>query len=195
MNSSSNNGGLSPSDRSLVYLVRGGDQDAAQELYDRYARRVLGLVKAKFSKRMQTMTEPEDVVQSIFRSVFRGVQAGNYNAPEGSTLWNLLAVISVHKMRKGWRHYTAQCRNFDRNIQLDSLSEMLEADENSGAFVELCVKEILEFLPENYQDILSLRMQGFKVAEIAEKTGHSSRTVERILQKCREQLASILLDT
>ena len=195
MNSSSNNGGLSPSDRSLVYLVRGGDQDAAQELYNRYARRVLGLVKAKFSKRMQTMTEPEDVVQSIFRSVFRGVQAGNYNAPEGSTLWNLLAVISVHKMRKGWRHYTAQCRNFDRNIQLDSLSEMLEADENSGAFVELCVKEILEFLPENYQDILSLRMQGFKVAEIAEKTGHSSRTVERILQKCREQLASILLDT
>ena len=120
------------------------------------------------------MTEPEDVVQSIFRSVFRGVQAGNYNAPEGSTLWNLLAVISVHKMRKGWRHYTAQCRNFDRNIQLDSLSEMLEADENSGAFVELCVKEILEFLPENYQDILSLRMQGFKVAEIAEKTGHLS---------------------
>ena len=32
-----------------------------------------------------TMTEPEDIVQSVFKSVFRGMQSGNYDAPPGET--------------------------------------------------------------------------------------------------------------
>ena len=83
------------SDQTLVIAVRNGDQRSATELYDRYARRAFGLVHAQMSNWLATVTEPDDIVQSVFKSVFRGVTSGKYEAPEGNTLWSLIAVIAV----------------------------------------------------------------------------------------------------
>lgn len=185
---------FSRTDRSLLVLVRGGDEDAAKQLYERYARRVFGLVEAKLGDRMREMTETEDVVQSVFRSMFRGVQSGSYDAPPGATLWSLLAVIAVHKMQRQATHFSAQRRDSNRNLSIESLLEVISSDEDSVEFLQICVREILESLRPQSREILSLRIQGFTVDEISEKTNRSRRTVERSLQKSRERLASILLD-
>ncbi len=186
--------GLSQTDRSLLVLVRGGDEEAATALYERYARRVFGLVEAKLGERLRANTETEDVVQSVFKSMFRGVRSGLYDAPPGSTLWNLLAVIAVHKLRRRARHMTAQRRDVNRNVPLDSLIDQISSDEESIEFLEICLRETLEILRPLDRDILSLRIQGHTVDEISETAGRSRRTVERSLQKSRERLASLLLD-
>ncbi len=187
-------GGLSQTDRSLVVLVRGGDEDAATALYERYARRVFGLVEAQLGERLRANTEPEDVVQSVFKSMFRGVQAGHYDAPPGTTLWNLLAVIAVHKLRRKAGHHSAKRRDTKRNISLETLEEGVGLDPSSLEFLQVTVRETLELLRPIDREILSLRIQRYTVDEISAELGRSRRTVERSLQRSRERLADLLLD-
>ena len=185
---------LSVTDRSLLKLVRGGDEDAATTLYERYARRVFGLVESQLGDRLRANTEPEDVVQSVFKSMFRGVQAGHYDAPPGTTLWNLLAVIAVHKLRRKAGHHSAQRRDAKRNVPLETIDDGLALDQTSIEFLEVSVRETLELLRPLDREILSLRIERYTVDEISIETGRSRRTVERSLQRSRERLASLLLD-
>lgn len=187
-------GELSHTDRSLLVLVRGGDEDAATTLYERYARRVFGLVEAQLGDRLRASTEPEDVVQSVFKSMFRGVQSGHYDAPPGTTLWNLLAVIAVHKLRRKATHLSAQCRDANRNVSLEAIDGRVPFDQSSIESLEISVRETLDLLRPLDREILSLRIQRYTVDEISEKLGRSRRTVERSLQRSRERLASLLLD-
>ena len=175
-------------------MVRDGDKDAANILYERYARRVLGLVEAKLGARLRSSTEPEDVVQSVFKSMFRGVQSGNYDAPPGATLWNLLAVIAVNKLRHRAVHLSAQRRDSSRVVSLELLENYDAIDESSIEFLEICLRETLEHLRPLDREIVSLRIQGHTVDEIADITERSRRTVERNLQKSRERLAGMLLE-
>jgi RNA polymerase sigma-70 factor (ECF subfamily) len=175
-------------------MVRDGDEDAAGILYERYARRVLGLVESKLGARLRAATEPEDVVQSVFKSMFRGVQAGHYDAPPGATLWSLLAVISVNKLRRRGSHHSAKCRDIARVVSLDALVEAEAIDDSSIEFLQICLQETLEMLRPRDREILSLRIRGHTIDEISEITNRSCRTVERCLHKSREQLASLLLE-
>tara|TARA_R110002049_G_scaffold285698_1_gene466765 strand:- start:184597 stop:185208 length:612 start_codon:yes stop_codon:yes gene_type:complete len=196
INRDSETSGLSKTDRSLVIMVREGDQEAAALLYDRYARRLFGLVKSKLGTKMAATTEPDDIVQSVFKSIFRGMQSGNYDAPPGSTLWNLLAVIAVNKLSNKANHHSAQCRDISRNVSLDSDAGALATvvDQASIEFFEMCVRETLELLRPKDREILALRIQNHSIDEISAASGRSRRSVERSLQKSRERLSDLLLD-
>jgi DNA-directed RNA polymerase specialized sigma24 family protein len=58
----------------------------------------------------------------------------------------------------------------------------------------MIVAETLERVPEDYRDVVELRMQDHQVKEIASILKRSKRSVERILQESRREL-SILLDS
>lgn len=163
-------------------------------LYERYARRVLGLVEAKLGPRLRSTTEPEDVVQSVFKSMFRGVQSGNYDAPPGSTMWNLLAVIAVNKLRRRAAHQSAQRRDSSRQVPLDLVDDREVVDDKSLEDFEVYVRETLDLLRPLDREIVTLRIQGHAVDEIAKISGRSRRTVERSLQNSRKRLASLLLE-
>lgn len=186
--------GLSQSDKSLVLMIRDGNDEAAEVLYTRYAQRVLGLVQARMSERLRSKTEAEDIVQSAFRSIFRGVRSGQYDAPDGSTLWSLLAVISVNKLRRQANHLFAQRRDATRDIALDPLAEGIGIDQHSVAILEMTVRETLEEMRPFDRQVLSLRLERHSVEEISSITGHSKRMVERSLQKSRQRLSGVLLE-
>ena len=95
-------------DQALVMAVRSGDDRSVTELYDRYARRVFALVDSQMSDWLRSVTEPEDIVQSVFKSMFRGLQGGHFEAPPGNTLWSLIAVVAVRKTRRRATHHLAQ---------------------------------------------------------------------------------------
>src|SRR5580658_3450132 len=88
-----------PSDRSLLVRLRGGQQDAATELYLRYAQRLRALVRSRCSPQLSRRLEPDDIVQSVFRRFFRRVLQGDYDVPPGEELWGLLLVIALNKIR------------------------------------------------------------------------------------------------
>jgi RNA polymerase sigma-70 factor (ECF subfamily) len=184
-----------PSDRSLLQRFQRGSQDAATQLYLRYAARLRALAKVHCSPDLFRRIDVEDIVQSVFGSFFRGARQGYYMVPAGEELWRLFLVIALNKIRaKGAFHRAAK-----RDVRLTAGSEWLEraeaADPNDEAayrHLHLVVEEALGRLPAQHKAMVELRIEGYEVAEIARRTGRSKRTVERILQEAREQLAPFL---
>ncbi|MCC6510867.1 MAG: sigma-70 family RNA polymerase sigma factor [Pirellulaceae bacterium] len=186
---------MSSTDGSLVIRVRDGDEAAAVELYQRYAARVFGLVRTQMAEHLRAQTEPEDIVQSIFKSVFRGMNAGNYTAPPGGTLWHLMAVIAVNKVRRNARQRMAGKRDDRRTESIDAEELSVVADRPSMVQMESAISEAIECLKPSEREVVVLRVRGFSIEEIASQTQRSRRTVERLLQHARETLASQLLDS
>jgi RNA polymerase sigma-70 factor (ECF subfamily) len=163
---------------------------AAEGLYRKYSDRIMGLVQSQMGELLRSVTEPEDIVQSVFKSVFRGVLSGAYEAPEGQTIWQLLAVISVNKVRRKARSQLAERRDVRRTSSLDNESEAGLALDNQE--IELSVKEALQKLDPLDQIVVQYRLEGHTVEDITAKTERSRRTIERSLQRIRDQLTEML---
>jgi len=186
-----------PSDHSLVRRFRQGNQDAANLLYHRYAHRLLTLVRARHFPDLASLVDSEDIVQSVFGSFFRRVSRDMYDVPAGEELWHLFLVITLNKIRaKGVFHRAAK-RDVRRTIGgqgIDQYPEAPKSGEHAYVLLKLAVEEALDGLPAQHRLAVQLRMEGHEVVEIARMMGRGKRSVERILQECREKLSRLLVD-
>jgi len=181
------------SDHDLVALIQGGDDDAATTLYERYSERLKSLANKQMSPVVRRVFEPEDIVQSAFRSLFRGVSCGSYSAPEGRSLWSLLAVIAMNKVRrKATRDRSVRAVSLEASS--DGHSALDFADALSPEQFESSLKEAIESLRPGEQEVVQLRVQGFSVEEMSDRLQRSCRTIERTLQNIREKLAGAIQD-
>jgi RNA polymerase sigma-70 factor (ECF subfamily) len=184
---------VEPSDRSLLARLKGGQQQAATDLYLRYAQRLRSLVRSRCSRQLARRVEPDDIVQSVFRRFFRRVLQGDYDVPPGEELWGLLLVIALNKIRTEESFHRAGKR--DVRLATEPADPSLIAaseDVSATAILNLCVEDALGHLPEQHRLMVELRIQGHEVAEIAQQTGRSKRTVERTLQEVRGRLRQLL---
>ena len=188
--------GPDPSDHSLLRRFRGGSQDAATQLYVRYAQRLRALVKARCSSELARCVEPDDIVQSVFRRFFRRVSQGDYDVPAGEELWGLFLVIALNRIRAAESFHRAGKRDVRVTVPDVEPGGAVEAatghDEAAFAVLQMTIEEALVQLSPQQRQMLELRVQGFEVAEIAKQTGRSKRTVERNLQEIRTWLRAYL---
>jgi RNA polymerase sigma-70 factor (ECF subfamily) len=184
------------SDRTLLRRFQSGEADAATLLYLRYAARLSSLAWTQRGPDLASRFDPDDIVQSIFRTFFRRAAEGHYDVPEGDDLWKLFLVIALQKIRDACSYHRAAKRDVrtTRSIDAPDSHGAAVADRNEIGLAELkmVVDELLGGLPATQRVIVELRIEGFQVEEIAQKTGRSRRTVERGLQEFRAQLGAIL---
>lgn len=90
---------MSTDNESIQLLVRwkAGDEAAAEEIFSRYLHRLAGLARNRLSDKMQRRIDPEDVVQSAYRSFFRQAKEDRYELKRSGDLWRLLAAITINK--------------------------------------------------------------------------------------------------
>ncbi|MFO0810204.1 MAG: sigma-70 family RNA polymerase sigma factor [Gemmataceae bacterium] len=191
------NGRGAPSDRSLLLRFQGGQGDAATELYLRYAERLHALVKAQRGDDLAVRVDPDDVIQSVFRTFFRRAAEGQYEVPEGDDLWKLFLVIALYKVRDVAAYHRAEKRDVRRTAsgaELDHAAPTDGRDETAVAALRMVIDEILARLPGSHRQIVELRIEGHDVAEIARRAGRAKRSVERILQEFRERLSAEIRD-
>ena len=72
-----------------------GDEDAAAEVFGRYANRLIHLARSRLDGRMRRKMDPDDVVQSVFRSFFVRQADGQFELEGWDNLWSLLARITL----------------------------------------------------------------------------------------------------
>lgn len=189
-------GEAAPSDHSLLQRYRRGSQDAALQLYLRYAQRLRSLAKAQISPALARRLDLDDLVQSVFKSFFRGVAKGLYDVPAGEEIWRLFLVIALNKIRKHGAYHHAAKRDVKRTCGLGERDGEVAAaaDDDSAAFsfLQLVVDEALGKLTPPQRHMVELRLEGYEVAEIACRTSRSKRTVERLLQQARALLETFL---
>src|SRR5215213_8947749 len=136
-----------PSDRSLLRRLRGGSEDAATQLYRRYAHRLRALARANTSAHLARRVDAEDIVQSVFRIFFAAATRGLYDVPAGEDLWKLLLVIALNKIRAEGVFHQAAKRDVRATAELDPAAEPEEADDFAARFLRLVVKDTLERMP------------------------------------------------
>ena len=179
----------STSDGSLLRRFQRGSEDAATELYLRYADRIRHLAQARCPADLAQRVDAEDIVQSVFSSFFRRARDGHYAVPDGEELWKLLLVIALNKIRAAGNFHRRACRDVGTTLPADLLADDLPERQHDLALahLRLTVTEALEGQPEVFREIIRLRLDGYDVPEIASRVCRSRRTVERALVEFREQ--------
>ena len=182
-----------PTDGSLLRRFTIGQKTAADELYARYASRIRALARTRLSDDVAARLDADDVVQSVFRSFFESACQGLYRVPNGETLWRLLAVVTVNKVRSIRAFHVAAKRDARNTVSWGDSERDSPIANIDSEFLEVAIRDVLEQLPEPERVAVELRMEGHEVTEIAMMVHRSKRSVERLLQKARQQL-SVLLD-
>ena len=190
--------GPEPTDQSLLRRLRGGDQEAATQIYVRYANRLEALARKNRSADLAGRVDAEDIVQSVFRIFFRHASRGHYDVPAGEDLWKLLLVLALNKIRSERIYHRAAKRDARLTTAVTGHAKILSApssqDNLATACLRIVVDEALGRLTPQQRTVVELRIDGHEVSEIAAKTNRSKRTVERLLQESRRKLRDLLPD-
>jgi RNA polymerase sigma factor (sigma-70 family) len=183
----------------LLARVRLGDADATEAIFHRYVNRLVAFARTRLSAKLAQRVDPEDVVQSVYRSFFLRAQDGQYTLDHSGDLWRLLATITINKLHKQVEFHTAQKRAMDREqappadgsvagVSPELLAREPSPDEAMAAVEEL--HHLMQKLTPLQRRMLELYLQGHSVAEVAEAVERSERAVRRLLALVKEQLES-----
>jgi len=187
----------------LLARLERDDPQAAAELFRRYTERLIALAQSRLSAPLAQRIDPEDVVQSAYRSFFAAARAGRFDLQHGGDLWQLLVVITLHKLRRQVRRNSAGKRAVAREVSFDAarldpeLACALLTQEPSPIEAVALTEELerlLRDLDPVQQRMLELRLQGYHLDEIAAQTERSERTVRRVLEKLKQQLEGMPLE-
>lgn len=193
-----NDSSLSLHSLQLLDRWRGGDEEAADQLFEAYIDGLLAYVRRRMSPGLARRVDAEDVVQSVYRSFFTRARDGQFVIQRSGDLWRLLLGISFNKLQSQVEHHTAGKRSFrkEAGAATEAREEGAFSPEAKGPTPEelLAVSEELErlidSLPERHREILERRLRGESIPDIAGQVGRSERSVRRVLNACREDLES-----
>lgn len=176
----------------LVDRWRQGDEDAAAQLHERYGERLVLLARKRLANKWKGRLDPEDVVQSVFRTMFRRTQAGSFEFQKDDDFWKLMVTITLNKVRNKVR---GKKRDPDRekNQFDDGLATVLCREPGTldlVTFTDL-MEEIQKRLSPIEQQLLALRLEGHTQEEIAEQSEVDVRTIRRRLMRIRDKVAEL----
>jgi len=186
------------SDGTLLRRFQSGEDDAATAIYLRYAKRLQRLAASQTGVELAVRLDPEDVVQSVFRTFFRRAAEGHYEIPDGEELWKLFLVIALNKIRSLGQYHRAAKRDLKNTKNFSNIEPYVASndspDEQAYNVLRMTIDDVLKDLSESQREIIMLRIEGNHVNTIAETVGRAKRSVERVLQSFRETLSEQLED-
>jgi len=190
-----------PDDDSFADLLQGlqqGDERQAALIFERFARRLIGLARLHMDELVRQKVDPEDVMQSAFKSFFVHHAEGAYQLDNWHSLWNLLARITLRKCHRRFEEFRAACRDVRREAgsaddsSFDCPVPGRDPTPSEAAVLEETVENLMRELRPRERDILALSLQGHSHAEISAHVGCTERTVYRVLEHVRKRLEEIV---
>lgn len=175
----------------LMARWQSGDQAAAQELFQRYAQRLRALAQSRLSGRLAGRIDPEDVVQSAYRSFFTGARDDRYALRRSGDLWRLLAAITLHKLHHQVEHHKAGKRAASRERRsLPAWASVPDREPTPAEAMALAdtLEQVFRDLGPLQRRMTELRLQGWAIEEIADDVQRSERTVRRVLEQVKDRL-------
>jgi DNA-directed RNA polymerase specialized sigma24 family protein len=181
--------------------LKAGDPDAAQKLWERYFRRLVGLARKKLRAAPRRAADEEDVALSAFDSFCRG--AGQDRFPrlqDRLDLWQLLVLLTARKALDLAQHErrlkrgggavldeAALPRPADSSAQeaaLEGIESLAPTPAFAAQVAEEC-RRLLERLDSELRNVALRKVEGYSNEEIAAQLGCGLRTVERRLRLIR----------
>jgi DNA-directed RNA polymerase specialized sigma24 family protein len=182
--------------------LKTGNEKAAQQLWERYFHRLVGLARTKLRGTSRRVADEEDVALSALDSFFRGAKAGRFpRLQDRNNLWPLLVVITARKAIDLRQHNRTQKEGGGR-VQGESAFDDLQDASSPGNGIEQVVgqeptpsfavevaedcQRLLDQLGDaKLRRIALLKLAGDTDKEVATELGCSVRTVERKMELTR----------
>jgi RNA polymerase sigma-70 factor (ECF subfamily) len=174
-----------------------GSDDASRELFERFSRRLIGLARYHLGARLQHKVDPEDVVQSVYKSFFLRYGDGALAAEGWEGLWGLLTLITLRKCADRARYHQADRRDMAREQTAVSDGDTRpswetaigrEPTPDQAAVLAETVELLLGKLDRDERAMIELSLQGFSTQEISEQMGRAERSVRRVRERVRRHL-------
>jgi RNA polymerase sigma-70 factor (ECF subfamily) len=181
---------MSDSFAEFLTRLQSRDDDAAHELFRRFAHQLIALARRRLDAGLRHKVDPEDVVQSAYKSFFVRYGTGNFDAVNWDSLWGLLTLITVRKCAERAAYHRAACRDAGREAAAPAADDAAwpepfgrEPTPLEAAVLSETVEQLLTGLDEDERPVLELSLQGYTTREISEQLGRAERTV-RLLREC-----------
>jgi RNA polymerase sigma-70 factor (ECF subfamily) len=162
----------------------------------------VALARRRLQDQLQGKEDPEDVLQSAFASFFTRCRQGQFELTNWESLWGLLTVITLRKCSKHLKHFHADCRDLQREENLDAADaardtlRLLSREPSPDQAVALTdlVEHLMDWLEPRDRAILTLHLQEYTIPEISAQVDRAERTVRRVLERIRNRLHEVLDD-
>jgi len=187
---------MSNSFAEFLTRLRSQEDAAAQELFARFAHQLIALAHRNIGAGLRHKVDPEDVVQSAYKSFFFRYDEGNLELVNWNSLWGLLTLITTRKCAERAAYHRAECRDVAREVSLTRGEEEKawldplgrEPTPLEAAVLNETVEQLLADLDEEERPILELSLLGHTTREISEQLGRAERTVRLLREGIRHRL-------
>src|SRR5262245_5876065 len=173
---------LSGSFPDLMARLRAGEDAAVQEVLQRFTGQLIALARRQFNAQLRHKIDPEDIVQSAYKSFFVRHDKGKVAPTSWNSLWSLLTLITLRKCADRVRYHRAERRDASREAPAPKDAERPEpwqeaidrepAPEEAVMLAET-VGQLLGSLDEDERPIIELSLQGHSTQEISRQLGRA----------------------
>jgi RNA polymerase sigma-70 factor (ECF subfamily) len=162
---------------------------------------LIRLVRSRLPAQLSQRIDAEDVVQSAYRSFFVSARDGEIDFQHGSELWRLLVIITIRKLcnQVGWNQAGKRSPRREQRLSASEDAERIESharDQEPSPLETLAlveeVEQVMRGLSATQRRIVEMRLQGHSFDDISAETHYSNRTVCRVLERVRRDLAARL---
>jgi DNA-directed RNA polymerase specialized sigma24 family protein len=181
--------------------LRNVDEAAARKLWNHFVGRLYELGRKKLRPQTRRVYDEEDAAQSAFHSVCAGIGAGRFpDLRDRECLWHLLLVLTARKVAHRLRHDQQLRRDVRRNMSdsiftpssdssppagVDMIASCEPTPEFAAEFVGTCETLYQSLDDPALQQVVTLRMEDYTDADVADRLKCSRRTVQRRLEIIR----------
>jgi len=182
-------------DGSVTHWLRqlqAGEHQAAQGLWERYFRRLVGLARAKLRSGRRLAADEEDVALSAFDSFCRAAEEGRFpQLRDRDNLWRVLMLITARKavhllrderrLKRGGGATLAESGGDD----LDQIVGREPSPDFAAQVAEECQRLLTRLDNPGLITVALMKMDGHSNEEIAKHMECAPRSVGRKLQLIR----------
>lgn len=186
----------------LSSLFRGGNDAALELMFLQFTERLMQLARSRIASYYRNKVDPEDVVQSVFKSFLKRYRNDKIEINSDDSLWGLLTIITIRKCADRIEYLRAAGRNVRREVSISpkqsqdtgSIRYLLDREPSPEEAVELAefVEMLFRGIDQVDRPIIEFQLQGFSTKETATMLNRSERTVRRVRARARSRLFKMI---
>jgi RNA polymerase sigma-70 factor (ECF subfamily) len=174
-----------------IERLNAGDAQAVERVLVAYEPYLRIAVRRRLDRRLRSKVDSMDVVQSVFAAVLGGFREGGWRFAGPSQWRAFLRRIACRRLADRYQEHRP---GLDREhlaleAALMDLPDAATPRPSEVAQGREFWERVIQACPPAHRDVVRLRMSGFRMAEIAARTGLHEGSVRRILYDLARRLS------
>ena len=178
----------------LLEQLRSGDDAAIEQAFVAYEPYLRMVVRRRLPMNLRAKFDSVDIIQSVWVHTLEGFREAGWRFANAAQLRAFLVRVTQNRFIDRVRQQQRKLRR-ERTLtpsDWEELPSTRQPEPSEEAQATELWEQMLALCPPAHHTLLDLKRQGFRLAEIAARTGLHQSSVRRILYDLARQLAEKL---